>query len=516
MTPFKCTTLAAVLLGLASAASAQQRLTLDDAVARALERNHDIRIERDVVAAADARARGAYGEYDVQLQVELGFRHHRDPVTSLFSGAPEGKVAAAENGFLSNVALTKLFQSGATATTFTSVERLSSNSVFTLFTPAYVTSLGVDLRQPLLRSRAIDPARAALRITALDRERSSATLQRQVLDTVAAVEQAYWDLVSARRQLTIRRGSVQLAEHQRADTEVRVSARIIPASDVAQPIAEVERRRGDAFGTEERVARAERALKLLILDDLTDPWWSVELEPVDVPVPPIVRLDTARALADAGQYRPELAEARARVLSQDVRISLARDTIKPSVDLVASYVSRGLAGERNSGVVPFVPGVSTMPESLDGGIGSSLNALGRNRFPDATVGVSVEIPLGRRYARGQLAAAEAERRQTVTALDQIRQRIAIDVHNALTALETATSRIQAAHAGLRAAETQLRAEQDRFGVGATTNFFVLTRQTELADAQLTEIDAQTAYRRAVTEFGRATGTLLRDRSVQVE
>ena len=157
-----------------------------------------------------------------------------------------------------------------------------------------------------------------------------------------------------------------------------------------------------------------------------------------------------------------------------------------------------------------------MPESLDGGIGSSLNALGRNRFPDATVGVSVEIPLGRRYARGQLAAAEAERRQTVTALDQIRQRIAIDVHNALTALETATSRIQAAHAGLRAAETQLRAEQDRFGVGATTNFFVLTRQTELADAQLTEIDAQTAYRRAVTEFGRATGTLLRDRSVQVE
>ena len=67
-----------------------------------------------------------------------------------------------------------------------------------------------------------------------------------------------------------------------------------------------------------------------------------------------------------------------------------------------------------------------------------------------------------------------------------------------------------------AAETQLRAEQDRFGVGATTNFFVLTRQTDLAEAQLTEIDAQTAYRRAMTEFGRATGTLLRDRSVQVE
>jgi outer membrane protein TolC len=45
---------------------------------------------------------------------------------------------------------------------------------------------------------------------------------------------------------------------------------------------------------------------------------------------------------------------------------------------------------------------------------------------------------------------------------------------------------------------------------------VLTRQTDLAQAQLTEIEAVTAYRKAVTEYGRATGTLLRDRNVQVE
>jgi outer membrane protein TolC len=132
------------------------------------------------------------------------------------------------------------------------------------------------------------------------------------------------------------------------------------------------------------------------------------------------------------------------------------------------------------------------------------------------VGVTVDIPLGHRSARGQLGAAEADRRQSVTALEQTRQRIATDVRNALTSLETAIGRIQAAQAGLKAAETQLRAEQDRFTVGATSIFFVLTRQTDLAQAQLTEIDAVTAYRKAVTEYGRATGTLLRDRNVQVE
>ena len=82
---------------------------------------------------------------------------------------------------------------------------------YTFFAPACITSLGVDLRQPLLRNRAIDPARASLRVTALDRDRSGAALARQMLQTVADVETAYWSLVAARRDLNVRRGSLALA-----------------------------------------------------------------------------------------------------------------------------------------------------------------------------------------------------------------------------------------------------------------------------------------------------------------
>src|SRR5262249_35776359 len=131
------------------------------------------------------------------------------------------------------------------------------------------------------------------------------------------------------------------------------------------------------------------------------------------------------------------------------------------------------------------------------------------------VGLTVDMPIGNRTARGQLGAAEASRRQSVASLAQARDRIAVEVRNAATALETAAGRIQAARAGLTAAEIQLRAEQDRFSVGLSTNFFVLTRQNDLALAQLTEIAALTDYRKAVAELGRATGTLLRDRGIQV-
>jgi HAE1 family hydrophobic/amphiphilic exporter-1 len=96
------------------------------------------------------------------------------------------------------------------------------------------------------------------------------------------------------------------------------------------------------------------------------------------------------------------------------------------------------------------------------------------------------------------------------------EKIAAEVLNAATALETAAGRIQAARAGLIAAQTQLRAEQDRFAAGLSTNFFVLTRQNDLAEAQLAEIDALTDYRKAQTELSRAKGSLLEDRSIRVQ
>ena len=52
------------------------------------------------------------------------------------------------------------------------------NNIHYLFRPTSFTSLGVGLQHPLLRNRAIDPARPALRVTALDRDRSGAVLAR--------------------------------------------------------------------------------------------------------------------------------------------------------------------------------------------------------------------------------------------------------------------------------------------------------------------------------------------------
>jgi HAE1 family hydrophobic/amphiphilic exporter-1 len=437
-------------------------------------------------------------------------------VTTIFSGAPEGDLAPSRSGLWSSASLTQLFKSGAVATFSSSVERDGTNNAFTLYDPAYLTSHGVELRQPLLRDRAIDPARAALHVTALDRTRSSAALARVVLDTVSEVERAYWTLVAARREVEVRRGNLTLAEQQAADTQVRIEARTVPASDLAQPVAEVERRRGDLFAAQENAARAERELKSLMLGARGDPLWTVEIVPTDVPAQTPVTIDLPGALERAGRQRPEFAESAAVLSQHAVAVKLAEDRLKPRLDLLAGYTAHGLAGGANARAMPFGGLPVERPESLDGALHTSLTNMWRQRFPDARVGVSLEVPIGQRSARGQLGVAISERRRAELTLAQLEERIAVEVRNAVTALETADGRVQAARAGLAAAETQLRAEQDRFSVGASTNFFVLTRQNDLAQAQLAEIAALADYRKAVTDLGRATGALLGDRNIHIQ
>ena len=134
------------LLAAATGAAAQEPLTVAEATARALAKNHAIRLERESLAAAEARMSGAHGEYDPLLRFDVSGRRWREVNTSLFSGAPAGEVAASNSRFGSSFSITQLFKSGATASLWTSISREGTNNDLTLFQPAYLTSLGVDLR----------------------------------------------------------------------------------------------------------------------------------------------------------------------------------------------------------------------------------------------------------------------------------------------------------------------------------------------------------------------------------
>ena len=504
--------LVAALSGLLPAVAAAQTLTLQDAIASALAKNRDVVVERESVAQSREGIARAEAAFDPVVRGDTRYRYQRLPAISVLSGAPPGELAPTGSGISSAASFSQLFNSGASLTASTSVSRDVSNNFFTLISPAWFTSLGVELRQPLLQGRTIDPARRAVRVSRASVDRSEASLRRVVSETVAAVEQAYWNVVAARRDVSIRESTLALADRQREDAKVRVEAQVAPESDLAQFAAEIERRRGDLFASREAATRAELLLKALILDSADAPQWNTTLALEDLPAPSTAPVDLETALKDAAE-RPELADADARQALLAIELDAARDRLKPQLDIVGGYSARGVAGAKSEDALPF-PGLpSEFPEDLQGALGASLESVALHRFPDLAAGIVLTIPIGHRAAHADIATAESAARQIAAARERIRIQIAVEVRNAAAAVETAGQRIEAARAARAAAEIQLRAEEDRLSAGATTPFFVLTRQNELAAAEVADATATAAYRRALTELARARGTLLRDRAV---
>ena len=498
---------------------ASLQISLEDATRRALAKNQDIAIERESLVQAEEAVRGSRGAYDPLLGLDAGYRQRTDPVNSQFSGAPPGELGPETKSFSFSASLSQLLPTGGSVSVFSMVGRDSTNNQFTILSPAWGSSLGISLRQPLLQNRSIDPARRAIRIAAVNRDSEAARLRRTVTDTVAAVESTYWQLVAQRRNIEVFSSSVELARQQLSETRIRVDAGVLAKTDLAQPTAELERRRGNLVEARELASRAGNALRLLMYADPSDPDWEREIAPTDEPSTPQIAVDLPGAIAGALKNRPEVSETASIVTRSEIEVEARQSGVLPKLDFVASYSRRGLGGSLNPDAIGIDGSpVVVLPEPLrplSGGLGRSLGTIGENRFPDASVGLSFTLPILNRTAKASLASANSQRRQARLSAAQIEQRIAAEVRNAAFALETARQRLEAARAGRSAAETQLYAEQERFGVGLSTNFFVLTRQNDLTTARVSEISAQTDYRRAATELGRATGTLLAQRQITV-
>jgi outer membrane protein len=491
-------------------------LSLSDATRRALERNTTLAVERETYSQFESAVTGAKGAYDLLWNADARYRDFRLPVNSAFSGAPDGQLAPHDHTLDLSTSFTQLLPTGGTVSLFTNWGRSMTNNVFTLLSPSYQTGAGLALTQPLLRNLFMDPAREGILVASADRSASHARLERTISDTVTEVDSVYWDLVSARRNVASIQESVTLAEQQLSETKSRVEAGVLGETDIAQPTAERERRLGNLALAMQAVVRAENRLKRLVLGDPTDPLWGNRIVPSDDPEMPLLeRPTTETSLDTAFAKRPEIAEAEAVKERADVEVEARKSDKLPQLNLVGGYQRRGLAGSANPDAESFNGGPIVIPPPLLGATGRSYGTISENQFPDGSVGLSFSFPIQNRTAKANLAIAHSRLQQANVNITANRQQVESEVRDALVALEAAHRRIEAARAGLSAAETQLYAEQERFNVGLSTNFPVLTRQNDLTVARVTLTEALTAYRQAATELARATGTLLENRQISV-
>jgi outer membrane protein len=505
----------AIVLATPALPAPERPLSLEEAIAAALEKNSGIVLEKESLAAARAAVTGAKGAYDPALSLRSDWERATLPVNSAFSGAPSGESSPTADVLGATAEIRQLLPTGGDVSFSAGAARGTTDGQFALLSPSYSTRAGIEIRQPLLRDRAVDPARTTLRVAASDRDRAAASLRREVSDVVSEVESAYWTLVAARRGVGVQQEAVRLAAEQLEETRVRVESGAVPETEIAQPRAELERRRGELLASGETVARAESALKILILGD-TDETWSEDLAPADAPDVQVVEVDADEAMERGLRSRPELEAAGALVERRRLEAALAKDQVRPSVDLFASYDRFGLSGLENSAAAT-VPGLPTgLPDGTRGEWGRAFGMLGEDTYSDSRAGIEFAIPIGNRTAKAAVSVTSSGLRQAEADLARARKEVRAQILDAAAALQTAGQRIEASRSAREAAEIQLASERDRYEAGLSTNFLVLTRQNDLSRARLDEIAALTDYRKARAEFARATGSLLEDRHIEID
>jgi outer membrane protein TolC len=186
---------------------------------------------------------------------------------------------------------------------------------------------------------------------------------------------------------------------------------------------------------------------------------------------------------------------------------------RPQADLVASYGYVGLGGTQ---LITQGQGVNrTVIGSIPGGYVDALNSLFDRNYPRWTVQMNVSYPLGGSAQEASAARARVQLNQVQAQMRQIELQVATDVTNAAIQVQNTAEAVQSAQAARELSEQRLEAEQSKFEVGMSTNYFVVQAQRDLADARNSELRATLNYRKALVEFERLQQTTLQNSNVTI-
>jgi outer membrane protein TolC len=198
--------------------------------------------------------------------------------------------------------------------------------------------------------------------------------------------------------------------------------------------------------------------------------------------------------------RTDLDQARRTLDSNDITIKLLRNQRLPALDAVANYGAAGLGGTQ---FVRGGLGSTQVLNTIPGGYGDAWRTLTGRDYPTWNFQMNFSYPLGNSAADAVYARSRVQRNQTAAQLKALELSVATEVTNAALQVESSLKTYEAATVARSLAETRLSAEQSRFEVGLSTNFFVVQAQRDLATAQNSELRALLNYRKAVVDYGRS-------------
>jgi outer membrane protein TolC len=438
------------------------------------------------------------GSYDPSLSIGFSVDRTTSPLNSVVvSGLP--KVTTHSTALQTR--FSQAFTSGSSLSVSFNNMRQESTQRFLRFNPDFVSRLSISLTQQLLSGFGRAVGRRFLDVAKSETEIVKEVVQLQVNTTLAQARSTYWDLVAANENVRVAEQSLAVAQRLCEDNKIREEVGTMSGLDVVTAESEVAARQRDLAGARGALQMREVELKNLMSRNLAGLLSSVRLEPTDaLPEPQendIPRIE--EALSAAFSSRPEIRQTEEYLLTQDIAIRYAKDILKPTLLVFANFNSSGLYGNR---ILQDSTGKSIV---FPGGISQAMRQVRSWSYPEYAVGFSFSLNIRNRSAKADLYRAQLEKHQTQTGLQRTRNSIALEVRKALIGLAQSKAQVEAARNAVKLSGQALAAQEIRLIEGATFPYEVIRRQRDYRSAQLAEVQARTAYAKALVERDRALG-----------
>lgn len=391
---------------------------------------------------------------------------------------------------------------------------LKQNAPSDFLNPSVYPVVQIYARQNFLQGFGSGVNGRFIRVAQKNIQAAQETFRSQLLNIVANVLNLYWDLVTADDDLAVRQRAVDQEQKFYDDTRKQIELGVLPRFEASRAQSGVTNSRQLLAIAQATAQQQENLLKNAISrnglgDPLLDSAQVVTLDRMEVPeqdnLPPLRDL-VAKAMA----HRPDVALAKINDETAEISAEGTANGVLPTLQGIAAVSADGL-----SGVSAPYEGI-TPDKYYVGGLGNALGQVFRDDFPTRRAALFFQGYLRNRVAQGDYGVEQLQLRQGDLVERRNQNQLVVDISNYMVALRQARSRYAQAVDSRKLQEELLQKSQQGFSFGAATLSDVQSAETALVNAQETEVTTLSAYSHARTSLDQVLGQTLDVNHVSVE
>jgi outer membrane protein len=295
--------------------------------------------------------------FDPVITGTLQNDHFSQLATTIFQGVLPGTSLVQNTGTV-DFAYNQAFQWGTNLTVGFNNTRGTTNSFFQGLSPQLNSSFRATINQPLLQGLGFASNTRFIRIAKNNRELSDVAFRLQVITTVNQIQSMYWDLVYAYENARVQKESLSFADKTLSDTKKQVEIGSLAPIETVRAQSTVAQDQQALTVALTNLQLQQLLMKNALSRTLRDQTFAgADVIPTStMELPPNEQVQpTQDMIADALRHRPDLVESRIQLNTTEISNRAVRNALLPTVNLFAYYGGAGLGGVQNPANVCVTP-----------------------------------------------------------------------------------------------------------------------------------------------------------------